>query len=417
MGGVCCPKSGVIIKKRAVEDYNSMDAIIAKPGDKRAREGKLSGDDTGDGRASNGQHQEFQKRKYETIVPVIKLTVDEQKMFDFLKEMHREKGLNTTMRVAGGWVRDKCLGKDSDDIDISVDDMTGEDFAKNVVDQLKKKGYPIKSIGVIQANPDKSKHLQTATMTILGHSVDINNLRTEVYHDDSRVPETKVGTAEEDALRRDFTVNSLFYNINKDKVEDLTGRGLSDLKEKILVTPLNPEKTFRDDPLRVLRAIRFSARFQFRLDDKIVAAAKLENIRSDLKTKVSRERFAQELNKVVGGVGSPTDAFQHLVDFNLQDVVFAEPSTPFLKAESVPDQKRSSSENPGEEMRGPCLQRMRLVERIIGQRAEEAEALSYSKLERQVAYYAGFLSSYHGYEVKVKKRRQSAVRWILVDRD
>jgi len=64
-------------------------------------------------------------------------------------------------------------------------------------------------------------------------------------------------------------------------------------------------------------------------------------------------------------------------------------------------------------MRGPCLQRMRLVERIIGQRAEEAEALSYSKLERQVAYYAGFLSSYHGYEVKVKITKRILVPLLV----
>jgi tRNA nucleotidyltransferase (CCA-adding enzyme) len=75
------------------------------------------------------------------------------------------------------------------------------------------------------------------------------------------VPDVKIGTPLEDALRRDLTINSLFYNINKKEVEDFTGKGIEDLKHGIIRTPLDPLQTFLDDPLRILRTIRFATRF------------------------------------------------------------------------------------------------------------------------------------------------------------
>ena len=112
--------------------------------------------------------------------------------------------------------------------------------------------------GVIKSNNEKSKHLETAVIKVMDEFIDLVNLRSEEYGEDSRVPEIKIGTPEQDAYRRDLTINSLFYNINKGEVEDLTGRGLSDMKEAIARTPLDPFKTFTDDPLRVLRSIRFA---------------------------------------------------------------------------------------------------------------------------------------------------------------
>ena len=86
--------------------------------------------------------------------------------------------------------------------------------------------------------------------------------------------EVKLGTPTEDAYRRDLTINSLFYNINERKVEDFTGLGLKDLKEKIVRTPLEPKQTFMDDPLRLLRTIRFANRFEFTIHPDIFEAAK-----------------------------------------------------------------------------------------------------------------------------------------------
>lgn len=101
-------------------------------------------------------------------------------------------------------------------------------------------------IAVIQANPDQSKHLETARMRIKGTWIDLVNLRSETYSEHSRVPEMEFGTPLQDAMRRDFTINSMFYNINKGVVEDFTEKGLEDLDDKILRTPLPPMDTFLD---------------------------------------------------------------------------------------------------------------------------------------------------------------------------
>ena len=87
------------------------------------------------------------------------------------------------------------------------------------------------------------------------------------------------GTPEQDAFRRDFTINSLFYNINTGTVEDFTGRGIEDMKFGIIRTPLPAKETFIDDPLRVLRAIRFASRFGFSLDESLVEAARDTTVR------------------------------------------------------------------------------------------------------------------------------------------
>ncbi len=95
--------------------------------------------------------------------------------------------------------------------------------------------------------------------------IDLVNLRSETYSEDSRVPEVQIGTPEQDAFRRDLTINSMFYNINEGKVEDFTGKGIGDLKNRILRTPLDPLQTFLDDPLRLLRTVRFANRFGFEI--------------------------------------------------------------------------------------------------------------------------------------------------------
>jgi len=172
------------------------------------------------------------------------------------------------------------MGLESDDIDIALDDMFGEDFAKLINDYLNSESnLDKKRFGVIKANSDKSKHLETATIKIDGVFVDLVNLRSEKYTEDSRVPVIEIGTPEEDAYRRDLTINSLFYNINQSKVEDLTKMGIQDLRDGVIRTPLEPFQTFIDDPLRILRAIRFANRFNYKIVPEIVAAAKNPQIR------------------------------------------------------------------------------------------------------------------------------------------
>jgi tRNA nucleotidyltransferase (CCA-adding enzyme) len=94
-----------------------------------------------------------------------------------------------SLRIAGGWVRDKLLGLTSDDIDIAIDTMEGLPFANHVHAYMDKHEMHMSSISTIQSNPDKSKHLETATARVLGHDIDFVNLRTETYNELSRNPQ------------------------------------------------------------------------------------------------------------------------------------------------------------------------------------------------------------------------------------
>jgi hypothetical protein len=150
-----------------------------------------------------------------TVRPDIKLTELERSIFGVLVDAKKRSGCTTTIRVVGGWVRDKVLGLESDDIDIALDDMSGAEFAEMVLGYLKRQsgGVQTSRLAVIERNPEQSKHLETATMRIEGVSIDFVGLRAEEYADGSRIPTVRLGTAEEDALRRDLTINALFYEI------------------------------------------------------------------------------------------------------------------------------------------------------------------------------------------------------------
>ncbi|KAL6784341.1 hypothetical protein ACKKBG_A05770 [Auxenochlorella protothecoides x Auxenochlorella symbiontica] len=206
------------------------------------------------------------------VSPRLELTPEEQQLFDTLLAASKQAGFPTTLRCAGGWVRDKLMGRASDDIDVALDDALGSAFAEAVNGYLAGQGQGVHSVAVIAANPGQSKHLETARMRVNGLWLDLVNLRCEEYAAGSRIPAMRFGTPRQDAERRDFTINALFYNINSGEVEDLTGRGLADLEAGVIRTPLPPRQTLLDDPLRALRAVRFAARFGFELEESLVQA-------------------------------------------------------------------------------------------------------------------------------------------------
>lgn len=254
----------------------------------------------------------------------ISLTDLEQRIFGVLKRVLEQNGLRTVVRVAGGWVRDKVLGKENHDIDLALDDMTGAAFAEAVNATLASSGERTHTVNVIQANPEQSKHLETATTCVLGMQLDFVNLRTEEYAADSRIPTARFGTAREDALRRDFTINALFYNVNEGTIEDLTGHSFADLRAGVVRTPLPPVTTLLDDPLRVMRAVRFAARFGFRLASDLREALELPEVRSALASKVSRERVGAELDNMLASA-RPVGALRMLQARGLMPVVLALP--------------------------------------------------------------------------------------------
>ena len=248
---------------------------------------------------------------------------------------------NLIMRWTGGWVRDKLLGVPSHDIDVALSTMTGVQYGEAIQSFMKtnatkygelakQQGFEadVKGLHKIAANPEKSKHLETITTKIFGIDVDFVNLRKEVYAEDSRNPQMEFGTAEEDALRRDATVNALFYNLDSETVEDFTGRGLDDMRKKIIRTPLAPYQTFKDDPLRVLRLIRFACRLGYQIEDSAREAMKDKTIHEALRMKISRERVGVEVGKIFAGP-DPLTGLTYINDLDLYSTVFADPTSTY----------------------------------------------------------------------------------------
>ena len=152
----------------------------------------------------------YSKNSSNKLSEEFKLNETEKECFSTILNILKKNNLTSTIcRVAGGWVRDKLLGKESDDIDIALSDMKGSKLASLINEEL----YPGKDkVGIIQQNPEKGKHLETATIKICNIWIDFVNLRCE--------DENTIGTPLTDAERRDLSINSLFYNINEKKVED-----------------------------------------------------------------------------------------------------------------------------------------------------------------------------------------------------
>ncbi|EMR63769.1 putative trna nucleotidyltransferase protein [Eutypa lata UCREL1] len=237
------------------------------------------------------------------------------------------------LRWAGGWVRDKLLGIESHDIDTAINVMTGEAFALKICELCEKPETiqkhritetDVGNLHKIARNPDKSKHLETTTIKLFGYDVDFVNLRKETYTEDSRNPQMEFGTAEEDALRRDATVNALFFNLNTGQVEDFT-TGLADMKLKLIRTPLEPFQTFMDDPLRVLRLIRFASRLEFVIDRAAEEVMGDHRVLDALRLKISRERVGVEIEKMLKG-NHPRRALRYIDERGLYHTIFTDPS-------------------------------------------------------------------------------------------
>eukprot|EP00166_Cyanidium_caldarium_P006001 ctg_769.g384 len=261
-----------------------------------------------------------------TLRSTIELTETERRIFDLLLQVNRYHRLNTVLRVAGGWVRDKLLGLavQRADLDIAIDDMPGQAYALKVNEMLRATGHEQHAVHVIQANPEQSKHLETARMKLCGEWIDLAHLRKETYTEHSRIPQVTIGTPHEDAHRRDLTINALFYNIHSGDVEDFTGRGVEDLRHGRIRTPLAPRVTLLDDPLRILRAVRFGSRFDFDMVPELLQGGRDPEVHAALAAKVSRERVGAEVEGMFRGP-RPERAVRWMSDMGLFPVVFSLP--------------------------------------------------------------------------------------------
>ena len=197
--------------------------------------------------------------------------------------------------VVGGFVRDTLMGEVSNDLDIVVNLPSGGIDLANTLTKLDNSHSDSNPI-VYPKYGTASFHLKNSDecSDVVIESVET---RKEQYHSESRNPETCFGSLEEDAFRRDLTINALYYNISTDKVEDVTGKGLDDLKNHVIrTTNDNPNIVFFDDPLRIMRVIRFANRYGWNIEDKTWQS--LQECASRIKI-ISKERIRNELNKII----------------------------------------------------------------------------------------------------------------------
>ena len=208
--------------------------------------------------------------------------------------------------VIGGYVRDIFLDRTSKDIDIVVLG-NGIEFAELAGQALKSKVAVFKNFG-------------TAMLKYKDLELEFVGARKESYRADSRKPIVENGSIEDDQLRRDFTINALAISLNKNNFADLVDPfgGQTDLHNKLIKTPLDPEVTFSDDPLRMLRAIRFASQLNFNIDPSALAAIQKQKDRIAI---VSKERITDELNKIILSP-TPSIGFKYLFDTGLLEIIF-----------------------------------------------------------------------------------------------
>lgn len=229
-------------------------------------------------------------------------------IFEEIKSLALE--LNTEAYVIGGFVRDQLLNRSQKkDIDIVVHG-NGIEFARKLSVKL-----GIKKISIY-------KTYGTAMFNYGDTELEFVGARKESYSIDSRNPKVEAGSIEDDQKRRDFTINALAISLNKDTYGDLVDpfNGLEDLKDRIIRTPLNPNITFSDDPLRMMRAIRFATQLNFKIDEQSYNAITLNKNRIKI---ITAERIHTELNKIIMSE-VPSKGFKLLFDSGLLEIIFPE---------------------------------------------------------------------------------------------
>jgi poly(A) polymerase len=239
-------------------------------------------------------------------------------VFDLIRQVSASTGVECY--VVGGFVRDILLHRPSNDIDIMcVGDATA--LARAVSRQAGKANqkHSVKEYG----------RFGTAMMHYEAFEIEFVGARKESYTHSSRKPEVKEGTFEDDINRRDFTINALAISLNEENFGKLIDsfNGLKDLKRRIIQTPLEPGVTFSDDPLRMMRAVRFATQLQFDIEPDTFQSIQDQSHRLSI---ISQERVTDELNKIILSP-VPSYGFKLLFESNLLSQFFPE----FVKLHGV----------------------------------------------------------------------------------
>ena len=259
----------------------------------------------------------------------INLTNQEKSIIQYLRRAKESIPAlkNVDMRIAGGWVRDKIMGKSSDDIDIAISNMSGQELVNLL--KIHDNDGSLGNIFIVSLDKslrsEDSKNLsklQVGGVNLLGQKVEFVPMRTERYDPGSRAPILDItDNPKLDAMRRDLTINGLYYNIETGMVEDYIG-GIGDLKNMILKTPDDARKTFSEDPLRILRALRFFSKYpESRMDQSIIDAIRDPEVQNIYSQKVAPERAGTEIMKLMSGE-KPDEAVRILFESGMHRQVF-----------------------------------------------------------------------------------------------
>ncbi|MCK9499952.1 MAG: CCA tRNA nucleotidyltransferase [Bacteroidales bacterium] len=230
------------------------------------------------------------------------------KIFELIRDFKETD--KTEVYVIGGYVRDKLLKRaDKKDIDIVVKG-DGIEFAQKLAKHL-----GVKKVSIY-------KTYGTAMFNFEDTELEFVGARKESYSPESRNPKVEQGSIEDDQKRRDFTINALAISLNKETYGKIIDpfNGIEDLYYRTIKTPLNPDITFSDDPLRMMRAIRFASQLDFRIDDECFEAIKRNKQRIEI---ISAERIHIELNKILLSK-QPSIGLKLLFDSELLEIIFPE---------------------------------------------------------------------------------------------
>ena len=233
----------------------------------------------------------------------------ENKIFKIISQAAQE--LNLECYVIGGFVRDVLMDRNhKKDIDI-VAVGSGIELALKVSELLSNK-----------PKVQVFKNYGTAMLRYKDMDIEFVGARKESYTHDSRNPLVENGTLKDDQERRDFTINAMAFSLNSDNFGDLVDpfNGVADLENKLLKTPLNPDITYSDDPLRMMRAIRFATQLNFEIESESLASIAKNKDRINI---ISGERIVDELNKILSSE-KPSIGFLHLYQTGLLDLILPE---------------------------------------------------------------------------------------------
>ncbi len=236
------------------------------------------------------------------------ITDQEHGLFEIVQQA--AKAMQYEVYVVGGFVRDRLLARPSKDIDI-VCLGDGVALAEQVASYLR----PIPRVTVY-------KRFGTAMLRHGDWEIEFVGTRKESYRPDSRKPTVELGSLEDDQNRRDFTINALAVSLNESSYGEIIDpfHGLRHLEQKRIKTPLDPGRTFSDDPLRMMRAIRFSNQLHFNIDEETLHAISLYRNRINI---VSKERITIELTKIME-TARPSIGFKLLLETGLLKIIFPE---------------------------------------------------------------------------------------------